>query len=139
MEQIPGMNDTAIILLIILMAIGGAALYAIFAALRGRAPRHAEESPFMRVGLTLTLMIAAWVIFMPLRAPDTITIERDRPLAAVIDQHCPPADRDAPAIITMLITSQADERPAVTHCQRYLNPYDKPSPARQALRLTEAK
>jgi hypothetical protein len=139
MEQIPGMNDTAIILLCILMLVGGAAIYAMICVLLGRGPRHAEESPVMRVGLTLTLMIAAWVIFMPLRAPDTITIERDRPLAAVIDKHCPPADRDAPAIITMLITTQADERPAVTHCQRYRNPYDKPSPARQALRLTEAK
>lgn len=138
MEQIPGMNDTAIILLIILMAIGGAAVYAIFAALRGHAPRHAEESPLMRACLALLLVIGGYLILWPRHEP-VATVQRDRPLAAVIDKHCPPADRDAPAIITMLITSQADERPAITHCQRYRNPYDKPSPARQALRLTEAK
>lgn len=138
MQELPGMNDTAIILLIILMAIGGATVYAIFAALRGHAPCHAEESPLMRACLALLLVIGGYLILWPREMPVT-TVQRDRPLAAVIEQHCPPPDHGAPAIITMLITTQADDRPAVTHCQRYRNPYDKPSPARNALKLTEAK
>ncbi len=138
MHELPGMTDTAIILLIVLMFTGGVLLHAMYAAMRGRAPQHAEDTPLMRACLLALLVIGGVLILSPPEAPPAV-VHRDRPLHAVIDRHCPPPDPGAPAIITLLITTQADDRPSVTHCTRYRNPYDQPSPARQALRLTEAK
>jgi len=140
-RPITGMNDTSIIILCVLMAVGGAIIYAIFRAIRNRRPGNSpctdpESSPLFFIPLTILFVIGAYLTVQHNddRLEAAVALERDTSGQRLAEGRCPPPQPEFGELATLFIRSQADLKPEVSGCTRYAEkPYStKPRARKQA-------